>query len=68
MTPTLGLVQKSKAGCFCCTSNLNLEPFSACLHLFSEAQRGGFYSYIAGTAYRIVTAHEVGGLRIDNYR
>jgi galactokinase len=33
-----------------------------------EAQRGGFWSYAAGTAYRLLVDFGVGGLRIDNYR
>ncbi|MFH1008061.1 MAG: sugar phosphate nucleotidyltransferase [Candidatus Latescibacterota bacterium] len=36
--------------------------------LFEEAQEGGFFSYIAGVAYQIMTHYHVRGLRIDNYR
>ena len=32
-----------------------------------EAQRGGFWSYVAGTAAKIMTEHEVRGLAIDNH-
>lgn len=32
-----------------------------------EAQRGGFWSYVAGTAAKIMTEHEVRGLSIDNH-
>ncbi|MDJ0649673.1 MAG: sugar phosphate nucleotidyltransferase [Xenococcaceae cyanobacterium MO_188.B19] len=35
--------------------------------LLEEAQKGGFFSYIAGTAYQILTNYEVKGLEIDNY-
>ncbi len=35
--------------------------------LLSEAEAGGFYSYIAGTAYQILTNYRVRGLEIDNY-
>jgi UTP-glucose-1-phosphate uridylyltransferase/mevalonate kinase len=36
--------------------------------LLSEAQRGGFWSYIAGVAYQMLTNYHVRGLVIDNYR
>ncbi|GAB1539938.1 hypothetical protein NUACC21_26070 [Scytonema sp. NUACC21] len=35
-----------------------------------EAQRGGFFSYVAGVAYQVIdklTKRHVGGLEIDNY-
>ncbi len=34
---------------------------------WQEAQRGGFWSYVAGTAAKIMTEHEVRGLAIDNH-
>jgi UTP-glucose-1-phosphate uridylyltransferase/mevalonate kinase len=36
--------------------------------LLQEAQQGGFWSYIAGVAYQILTHYHVRGLVIDNYR
>jgi len=36
--------------------------------LLAEAQRGGFWSYIAGVAYQILTHYHVRGLVIDNYK
>lgn len=36
--------------------------------LLEEAQRGSFWSYIAGVAYQILTHYHVRGLVIDNYR
>ncbi len=36
--------------------------------LLAEAQRGGFWSYIAGTAYRILARYPVRGLTIRNDR
>lgn len=36
--------------------------------LFEEAQRGGFWSYVAGVAYQILTHYHVRGLVIDNYK
>jgi UTP-glucose-1-phosphate uridylyltransferase/mevalonate kinase len=36
--------------------------------LLQEAQRGGFWSYIAGVAYQILTHYHVRGLVIDNYQ
>ncbi len=36
--------------------------------LLEEAQRGGFWSYIAGVAYQILTHYHVRGLVIDNYK
>ena len=36
--------------------------------LLDDAEKGGFYSYIAGTAYQILTNYRVRGLVIDNYR
>ena len=35
--------------------------------LLDEAKKGGFASYIAGTAYQILTKYKVAGLEIDNY-
>jgi len=36
--------------------------------LLEEAQRGGFWSYVAGVAYQILTNYHVHGLIIDNYK
>lgn len=36
--------------------------------LLEEAQRGGFWSYVAGVAYQVLTHYHVRGLVIDNYR
>src|SRR5690606_6874074 len=36
--------------------------------LLEEAQRGGFFSYIAGVAYPILTHYHVRGLVINNYK
>lgn len=36
--------------------------------LFAEAQKGGFWSYIAGVAYQVLTHYHVRGLVIDNFR
>lgn len=36
--------------------------------LLAEAQRGGFWSYIAGVAYQVLTHYHVRGLVIDNYK
>jgi len=36
--------------------------------LLEEAQRGGFWSYIAGVAYQMLTNYHVRGLVIDNYK
>jgi UTP-glucose-1-phosphate uridylyltransferase/mevalonate kinase len=36
--------------------------------LLEEAQRGGFWSYVAGVAYQALTHYQVRGLVIDNYR
>lgn len=35
--------------------------------LLEEARKGGFWSYIAGTAYQILTHYHVRGLVVDNY-
>jgi UTP-glucose-1-phosphate uridylyltransferase/mevalonate kinase len=35
--------------------------------LLAEARRGGFFSYVAGVAYQILTHNTVKGLVIDNY-
>ncbi len=32
-----------------------------------EAQAGGFWSYAAGTAYRLLVDFGISGLSIDNY-
>ncbi len=34
--------------------------------LLSEAQKGGFLSYVAGVAYEVLTHYRVNGLEIDN--
>jgi UTP-glucose-1-phosphate uridylyltransferase/mevalonate kinase len=36
--------------------------------LLEEAQAGGFWSYVAGVAYQILTHYHVRGLMIDNYK
>jgi UTP-glucose-1-phosphate uridylyltransferase/mevalonate kinase len=36
--------------------------------LMEEAQRGGFWSYIAGVAYQALTLYHVRGLVIDNHK
>jgi UTP-glucose-1-phosphate uridylyltransferase/mevalonate kinase len=36
--------------------------------LLTEAQRGGFWSYVAGVAYQMLTNYHVRGLVIDNYK
>jgi UTP-glucose-1-phosphate uridylyltransferase/mevalonate kinase len=36
--------------------------------LIEEAQKGGFWSYIAGVAYQVLTNYHVRGLVIDNYK
>jgi len=35
--------------------------------LLEEAAKGGFFSYIAGVAYQILTNYHIRGLKIDNY-
>ncbi|HEY9077496.1 MAG TPA: sugar phosphate nucleotidyltransferase [Anaerolineaceae bacterium] len=41
-----------------------MEPAS----LLKEAQKGGFWSYIAGVAYQVLTNYHVRGLVIHNYK
>ncbi|HET9910448.1 MAG TPA: sugar phosphate nucleotidyltransferase [Anaerolineales bacterium] len=36
--------------------------------LMEEAQKGGFWSYIAGVAYQALTNYHVRGLVVDNYK
>ena len=36
--------------------------------LFEEAQKGSYWSYIAGVAYQVLTNYHVHGLVIDNYK
>jgi UTP-glucose-1-phosphate uridylyltransferase/mevalonate kinase len=36
--------------------------------LLAEAQKGGFWSYIAGVAYQALTHYHVRGMVIDNYK
>lgn len=36
--------------------------------MLQEAAAGGFWSYAAGTAYRLLVDFGVGGMCIDNYR
>lgn len=46
------------------------EPYEIPMELdtlLEEAQRGGFWSYIAGVAYQVLTHYHVRGLVINNY-
>jgi galactokinase len=46
------------------------EPLSLPLDpdvLHENASSGGFYSYVAGTAYQVLKRNQVGGVKIDNY-
>ena len=36
--------------------------------LLEEAQKGGYWSYIAGVAYQVLTNYHVRGLVVDNYK
>lgn len=36
--------------------------------LLEEAQKGGYWSYLAGVAYQILTNYQVRGLVVDNYK
>ena len=36
--------------------------------LLTTAREGGFWSYVAGVAYQVLTRYRAGGLVIDNYR
>jgi UTP-glucose-1-phosphate uridylyltransferase/mevalonate kinase len=36
--------------------------------LLAEAEKGGFFSYMAGVAFQVMTFYPVKGLEIDNYR
>jgi UTP-glucose-1-phosphate uridylyltransferase/mevalonate kinase len=36
--------------------------------LLEEAQRGGFWSYVAGVAYQVMTHYRVRGLTINNFK
>ena len=36
--------------------------------LLQEAKQGGFWSYIAGTLYRILVNHRVSGLELNNFK
>jgi UTP-glucose-1-phosphate uridylyltransferase/mevalonate kinase len=36
--------------------------------LLDQVQQGGFFSYVAGVAYQLMTHYRVRGLEIDNYR
>ena len=35
--------------------------------LLAEAEKGGFFSYMAGVAFQVMTFYPVKGLEIDNY-
>ncbi|MDJ0705078.1 MAG: hypothetical protein QNJ46_17490 [Leptolyngbyaceae cyanobacterium MO_188.B28] len=46
------------------------DPIQLPMHpptLLAEAKNGGFASYIAGTAYQMLTRYEIAGLQVDNY-
>ena len=49
----------------------NISPYEIPMEpkaLLEEAQRGGFWSYIAGVAYQVLTNYHVRGLVISNYK
>ena len=46
------------------TYEIPMEP----KRLMEEAQKGGYWSYIAGVAYQALTNYHVRGLVIDNYK
>lgn len=46
----------------------NPEDSSSFAPLVLNLSLGGFWSYVAGTAYQVALTHRVGGLRIDNYK
>ncbi|MGD0876977.1 MAG: sugar phosphate nucleotidyltransferase [Anaerolineales bacterium] len=45
-------------------AEIQMEPKA----LLEEAQKGGYWSYIAGVAYQVLTNYHVHGLVIDNYK
>ncbi|HUX13639.1 MAG TPA: GHMP kinase, partial [Spirochaetia bacterium] len=45
-------------------TELPLDP----RELVKIAEAGGFWSYIAGVAYQVMTHYHVGGIEIDNYK
>jgi UTP-glucose-1-phosphate uridylyltransferase/mevalonate kinase len=45
-------------------SEIPMEPKT----LLQEAQKGGYWSYIAGVAYQVLTNYHVHGLVLDNYK
>jgi UTP-glucose-1-phosphate uridylyltransferase/mevalonate kinase len=45
-------------------AEIQMEPNT----LLEEAQKGGYWSYIAGVAYQVLTNYHVHGLVIDNYK
>ncbi|KAL6746433.1 ribosomal protein S5 domain 2-type protein [Haematococcus lacustris] len=61
--PVLRITCTSHLGAVVGPVDLPLVP-AALLH---EAQSGGFLSYVAGTAYRLLTAHHIGGLELVNH-
>jgi UTP-glucose-1-phosphate uridylyltransferase/mevalonate kinase len=46
----------------------NLDIPMNCDSLLEVAECGGFYSYIAGVAYQVLTHYRVRGLKIHNYK
>lgn len=49
------------------TEQLLEEPLES-RRLLEIAEQGGFFSYVAGVAYQILTHYHVDGIEIDNYR
>jgi len=53
------------------TNGMQIGPYEIPMQaasLLKEAQKGGFWSYIAGVAYQVLTNYHVRGLVIDNYK
>jgi len=62
--PTSLILNSTAADCEPCGPyEIPMEPGA----LLTEAQKGGFWSYIAGVAYQVLTHYHVRGLVIDNY-
>ena len=61
---SLALTSTTPDGQICGPYEIPMQPKT----LFDEAQKGGFWSYIAGVAYQALTNYHVRGLVLNNYK
>ena len=65
VSPTRDSLRRLFASCIASWPFYGIKPV---YFMYREAEAGGFWSYVAGTAYKVATEHIIGGMQLDNYR